>query len=91
MTSKEFLMKVIRKFPVTMAFSEKKIKQMIFKEKSLKKLNSFYSSLDNNEKEVFHTSYSKIFRDESDITPQSLDTTWSINFANVTVKLSFPP
>ncbi len=87
MTPKEFLMKVVRKFPITMKFSKNKIKQMIFKDKSLKKLNSFYSTLDNNEKEIFYTSYSKIFRDESDIISQPLDTTWSVNFANITVKV----
>ncbi|WP_338812533.1 FkbM family methyltransferase [Bernardetia sp. Wsw4-3y2] len=70
-----------------MKFSENKIKQMILKEKSLKKLNSFYSDLDNNEKEVFHTSYAKMFRDNSTSLSESLDTTWSVKFANATVKV----
>ncbi|WP_338792589.1 FkbM family methyltransferase [Bernardetia sp. MNP-M8] len=70
-----------------MKFSENKIKQMILKEKSLKKLNSFYSDLDNNEKEVFHTSYAKMFRDNSTSLFESLDTTWSVKFANATVKV----
>lgn len=68
-----------------MKFSKKKIKQMILKEKSLKKLNSFYSSLDNNEKEIFHSSYAKMFRDDSDILSQPINTTWSVEFANSTI------
>lgn len=87
MTTKEFLMKVIRKFPITMKFSENKIKEMILKEKSLKKLNSFYSALDNDEKEVFHTSYAKIFRKDTAILTQNVDTTWSVDFANTQVKV----
>ena len=87
MTSKEFLMKVVRKFPTTMKFSKNKIKQMLLKENSLKKLNTFYSTLDNNEKEVFHTSYAKIFREDIDLKNQPLDTTWSVKFANATIKV----
>ncbi|WP_291720385.1 FkbM family methyltransferase [Bernardetia sp.] len=68
-----------------MKFSKNKIKQMLLEESSLKKLNSFYNGLDSHEKEVFHTSYAKIFREEMKI--DSLNTTWTVQFADHSIKV----